>query len=69
MKHGIPVFDGDGHVLENERELEKYYEGDYVGNRRLEGMGIFPSLDGWSRSIIVSEGDDSRKYWHTDAAL
>jgi len=69
MKHGLPVFDGDGHVLENETEIEKYYEGDFVGSRRLEGMTIFPSLDGWSRSMIVKEGDKGRKHWHTDAAL
>ena len=69
MKHGLPVFDGDGHVLENETEIEKYYEGDFVGSRRLEGMTIFPSLDGWSRSMIVKEGDEGRKHWHTDAAL
>ena len=69
MDHRLPVFDGDGHVLENEKEIETYYEGEFAGNRRLEGMTIFPSLDGWSRSTIVREGDEGRKYWHTDADL
>ena len=69
MKHDIPVFDGDGHVLEPDRELAQHYEGKWVGNRRLEGMTIFPSLDGWSRSSIVAEGDESRRYWTTDADI
>ncbi len=69
MKHGIPVFDGDGHVLENIQEIDGYYEGAFAGNRRMEGMTIFPSLDGWSRSSIVKEGDADRKYWHTTADL
>ena len=69
MKHGLPVFDGDGHVLENESELERYYEGDWAGARRLQGMGIFPSLDGWSRSVIMTQGDDGDRAWHTDAPL
>ena len=33
MKHGIPVFDGDGHVMENIQEIDSYYEGAFAGNR------------------------------------
>ena len=69
MKHDIPVFDGDGHVLEPDRELAEHYEGRWTGNRRLEGMTIFPSLDGWSRSSIVEEGDEGRRYWSTDSDI
>ena len=69
MKHEIPVFDGDGHVLENDNELGQHYEGVWKGNRRLDGMTIFPSLDGWSRSSIVAEGDEGPRYWTTDAKI
>ncbi len=69
MKHEIPVFDGDGHVLETDADLEGRYEGVWTGNKRLGGMTIFPSLDGWSRSTIVHEGDEGRKYWTTDAEI
>jgi len=69
MKHETPVFDGDGHVLETDAGLSPHYEGKWKGNRRLDGLAIFPSLDGWSRSVIVAEGDDSRQYWSTDAKI
>ena len=69
MKHEIPVFDGDGHVLETDAGLSPYYEGKWKGNRRLDGLTIFPSLDGWSRSAIVQEGDEGRKHWSTDAEI
>lgn len=69
MKHEIPIFDGDGHVLESDAQLENYFEGKWKGNRRLDGLTIFPSLDGWSRSSIVAEGDQGRKHWTTDAKI
>ena len=52
-----------------DRELAQHYEGKWTGNRRLEGMTIFPSLDGWSRSSIVAEGDEGARYWSTDADI
>ncbi len=45
-QHQFSVFDGDGHVLESDDQLDKYYEGKWKGSRRLDGMTIFPSLDG-----------------------
>lgn len=68
-QHPVPVFDGDGHVLEAEDELERYYEGEFKGAQRMTGMSIFPSLDGWSRSTIVAEGDEGPRYWKTDAKI
>ena len=35
MKHRMPIFDGDGHVLETDEQLDKYYEGNWKGSRRL----------------------------------
>ena len=67
MKHEIPVFDGDGHVLEPDSELSLHYEGRWKGNRRLDGLTIFPSLDGWARSSIVEEGDEGPRYWSTNS--
>ena len=69
MKYEIPVFDGDGHVTETDDDLDPHYEGVWKGNKRLGGMSIFPSLDGWSRSSIITEGDEGRAYWNTDAAV
>ena len=69
MRHEIPVFDGDGHVLETDTQLSQHYEGKWKGNRRLDGMTIFPSLDGWSRSTIIEEADEGRKHWSTDAKI
>jgi len=63
------AFDGDGHVLENDDELDQYFEGEWKGNKRLSGLTIFPSLDGWSRSAIVREGDPQRSSWSTDAKI
>ena len=65
--HGFSVFDGDGHVLEDDDELAAYYEGEYAGGTRMKGLGIFPSLDGWSRGPMLAAADSNRKYWHTDA--
>jgi len=69
MKQSVPVFDGDGHVLETDEQLDKYYEGNWKGSRRLAGMTIFPSLDGWSRSVQISEQDKGRKHWSSDAKI
>ena len=68
-KGKFKAFDGDGHVLENDSELDKYFEGVWKGNRRLSGLTIFPSLDGWSRSAIVKQGDPKRSAWHTNAKI
>jgi len=46
------VIDADGHVLENEKEIELYFEGDYKGVKRSGVFSIFPSLDGWPRGFV-----------------
>ena len=69
MKHRMPVFDGDGHVLETDEQLDRHYEGSWAHTHRLAGMTIFPGLDGWSRSVQISEQDAGRRYWHTDAGV
>ena len=48
----IPVIDADGHVLENEKEIELYFEGDYKGVKRSGVFSLFPSLDGWPRGFV-----------------
>ena len=68
-KHPFPVFDGDGHVLENDDEMALYYEGKYKDLRLFKTYGIWPSLDGWARGFIVGNEDQSRKYVHTDAEV
>jgi predicted TIM-barrel fold metal-dependent hydrolase len=32
-------------------------------------MTIFPSLDGWSRSVQIAEHDTARKHWTSDAKI
>ena len=48
----LHVIDADGHVLENEKEIELYFEGDYKGIKRSGVFSIFPSLDGWPRGFV-----------------
>lgn len=63
------VFDGDGHVLENDQELARYYEGEFQGMRFFQPWSIFPSLDGWARGVTLATEDPSRKYTYTDARV
>ena len=68
-KKGFTVFDGDGHILENDEEISRYYEGEYKGLRFFKPWTIFPSLDGWARGFALATGDNTRKYGHTDAKI
>jgi len=63
------VFDGDGHVLENDQQLAGYYEGEYKGMRFFQPWSIFPSLDGWARGVTLATQDPGRQYTHTDARI
>ncbi len=68
-KHRLPIFDGDGHIYENEAEIARYFEGEFAGARRFETFSLFPSLDGWSRGLVMEKIAENRKYTHTDAAV
>ena len=48
----VPIIDADGHILEENDELEDYFEGPYEGHRRHQVFGLFPSLDGWPRGAV-----------------
>ena len=63
------VFDGDGHVRENDEELARYYEGEFKGMRFFKPWSIFPSLDGWARGMVMATDNPDRKYTHTDAKI
>jgi hypothetical protein len=39
----VSVIDADGHVLESDAELERYFDGPYKGHRRSGVFSIFPS--------------------------
>lgn len=56
-KHRLPVFDGDGHVWENDDEIAEYFEGKYAGLQRFKTFSLFPSLDGWSRGFLANAMD------------
>src|ERR1044072_1700620 len=47
-----PVIDADGHVLENDNEIDLYFEGAYKGVKRSGVFSIFPSLDGCPRGFV-----------------
>lgn len=68
-KHAVPVFDGDGHILENDDEIVQYFEGEFEGIRMFKPFGIFPTLDGWARGFILAKGDEDRKYNTTNAKI
>ena len=66
--NGFEVFDGDGHVLENDDEIASYFEGEFADLQRFKTFGVWPSLDGWARGFIMSSNDgEPRRYTHTDA--
>lgn len=69
VSHRIPVFDGDGHVYENEADIAKYFEGDYKNVRRFETFSIFPSLDGFCRGLVLEKINENREYTYTNAAI
>jgi len=48
---GVQIIDADGHVLENEAQMEAYFEGSYAGLKRSI-FSMFPSLDGWPRGTV-----------------
>jgi len=64
--NGFRIFDGDGHVMEDDDELALYYEGAFANRRRVKALPIFPSIDGWSRGAMIAKDDANRKYVHTD---
>ena len=68
-KHSIPVFDGDGHVLEVDNEILPYFEGRFEGMTFMPTFGIWPSLDGWPRGVIKRSAKTVRKNFHTDADI
>lgn len=48
-----PILDADGHIYENEPEIEAYFEGPYRGLKRSKSFSLFPSLDGWPRGFLL----------------
>jgi predicted TIM-barrel fold metal-dependent hydrolase len=67
--HGFTVFDSDGHVDEDHEELAACFEGAYAKPRWTKISSVFPSLDGWSRSVIIDRGDAAREHRRTDAVI
>ena len=51
------VVDADGHIYENNEEIEEYFEAEYSGMRRARTYSLFPSLDGWPRGLGVGRPD------------
>lgn len=51
------VFDADGHVVEQDRELLDYFDPPYRGRAELLGNPFFPALDGWHRQAMsIADG-------------
>ncbi len=55
MQHRMPVFDGDGHVLETDDQLDAYYEGRWQNPKRLAGTPCVwrsPLCGTWEISFV-----------------
>lgn len=65
----FPIFDADGHVMEDEDEIMKYMEGDYAGFERLKLFSIFPGVDGWSRGMIKMPTSGKPRSTKTDVEI
>jgi predicted TIM-barrel fold metal-dependent hydrolase len=65
----LAVFDSDGHIDEDNAAIAGWFQGEYRNPRRPVGFQVFPSLDGWSRGVLVNRGDPERPYRHTNAAI
>ena len=63
------VFDSDGHVDEDQDEIAACFEGAYANPRWTKISSVFPSLDGWSRSIMIDREDKDREHRRTDARI
>lgn len=63
------VFDADGHIDEDNAAIARHFRGEYANSRRPEGFQVFPSLDGWSRGVLVNRGDPERPWRHTNAQI
>lgn len=48
------ILDGDGHVIEQDRELFEYLEAPYAKNTSMLGYPFFPTLDGYNRGAIIA---------------
>ena len=60
--NGFKVFDGDGHVLENDDEIATYFEGDFRNLQRFKTFGVWPSLDGWARGCAAARSKRCRSH-------
>ena len=67
-KHRLPVFDGDGHIVENYAEIWQCFEGEYTGLQKHSTYDHFPTLDGWPRGLYMARRAE-RKYITTSADI
>lgn len=51
---GLPILDGDGHVIEQDQVLYEYLEAPYRRGRAVLGYPFFPTLDGHQRGAIAA---------------
>ena len=54
MKRRMRILDGDGHVVERDRDLFEYLPAPYRGNDTVLGFPFFPTLDGFQRGAIMA---------------
>lgn len=58
----VSVLDGDGHVIESDREIYEHLEGRYRGKKPLLNFSFFPTLDGWHRGAVVARLNIHKEY-------
>jgi predicted TIM-barrel fold metal-dependent hydrolase len=66
----FPVFDGDGHIFEDDDELLTHFEAPHKYTKRNKSLPFFPTIDGWARGAIHEREDNTPgRYSHTDAKV
>jgi predicted TIM-barrel fold metal-dependent hydrolase len=66
----LPVFDGDGHVLENLTELSAYISREAGQIQDWPFFSVLPSLDGWHRGFLANQAGMQKRMstsvegWH-----
>ncbi len=60
MTHRLPVFDADGHVIEDIADIYTFYEGKFEKTMLNPSFSLFPSLDGWQRGSLNHNGQSNQ---------
>jgi predicted TIM-barrel fold metal-dependent hydrolase len=68
------IFDADGHIFENEREIFEFLPVPYRGHEELLRSPLFPPMDSWNRTALAiggryKEGSNSEVFRKANYAI